>query len=380
MKQSIIIFFLILYNLSVSGQNIFFDDFETNLSKWEYSDSGLVQITDTNDSIHRSVLKLIPNKTSDCILIKNSDKWSEVLIEGQVLFPTDKHNYLGLVYNYNQNERIDFGCIYIKGNDSYIRVNPHRDGNASRALYEEYKTNLIEEVKIKSNVWVSFKAEIIGSECHFYVQDMKKPKVIFKHFEYSSGKLGFKPRFAGGECWLDNIQVNQIAEFSYTKPENHDSFDYQKESMLNRWKAIGPFCERIAQIEEQRFDSLIIDEKEYRWYNFQTDDRGCLVVGKICRYSTNQRYAYFSTTVETDTATIGELTFSSLNNLQVWVNSKFIGSVEKQKYAWYDFVKNPEHKGKSLPIKLRKGTNTILILVEGANYSGDGFYAQIKKL
>ncbi len=53
--------------------------------------------------------------------------------------------------------------------------------------------------------------------------------------------------------------------------------------------------------------------------------------------------------------------------------------IEKQKYAWYDFNRNPEHTGRSIPVKLKDGDNRILILVEGANYSGDGFYSLLKR-
>ena len=124
------------------------------------------------DANHKSILKLTPNKTAECVVLKNSDKWNGVLIEGEVLFPNDRHNYFGLVYNYQDDERKDFGCIYLKGNDSYIRVNPHRDGNASRTLYEEFKTDLTGSQKININEWIPFKAEIIGSECHFYIKDL----------------------------------------------------------------------------------------------------------------------------------------------------------------------------------------------------------------
>lgn len=56
------------------------------------------------------------------------DSGAGVRVEGEVLFPESGHSYLGLIYNYGEAKgRIDFGSIYIKGNDSYIRVNPHRD-------------------------------------------------------------------------------------------------------------------------------------------------------------------------------------------------------------------------------------------------------------
>ena len=50
--------------------------------------------------------------------------------------------------------------MYVKGNGSYIRVNPWRDGNVSRLLYEEYKTNLEEDQAIKIGEWHTFKMEV----------------------------------------------------------------------------------------------------------------------------------------------------------------------------------------------------------------------------
>lgn len=378
-KLIAVTFFLIL-GRGVFGQALFHDDFETDLGQWEYQEPGIAQIIKTGDLTHGSVLKLTPNRTAECVLIKDSDKWESIVIRGQALFPSDQHDYLGLVYNYHETDRIDFGCIYIKGKGSYIRVNPHRDGNASRALYEEYKTALTGNSEIKVNQWFSFKAEIIGSECHFYVTDMKKPKVVFKYFEYTKGKIGFKPRLVGGEVWLDNISVDQIESFSHSTSTVSNEIEYRKEVMINDWEALGPFCKRIPEIEKSRENGpIVIDEEEYDWSNFAIDTRGCLVAGKICRFSTNQKLAYFSTQVNSEKNTQTEVQFSSLNNLHVWVNSKYIGTIEKQRHAWFDFFQNPEHVGNNLPIVLRKGTNRILVLVEGGNYSGDGFYSFIKK-
>lgn len=377
---TITLFFL--FNTAIAfSQNLFYESFENGLINWQYTDSNIVQLFETQDTLHNTILKLIPNRTSDCLLIKNSDQWDSVMIEGEVLFPTNQHNYLGLVYNYQKRERKDFGCIYIKGNGSYVRVNPHRDGNASRALYEEYKTKLKEDRAIIINKWIPFKAEIIGSEIHFYVKNMSEPVVVFNDLEFSNGMIGFKPRFAGAECWLDNIKVRKIVEFSNSDKYSCKSHVYEKENMLYNWHAIGPFNKRLNEIETANSEnSVILDKNNYNWFKFDTDARGCIVAGKICRYTTNEKFAYFSTTISYDKATKANLMFSTLNNLHVWVNSEYLGMVDKQKYAWYDFDTNMDHNGRSIPVIFKKGTNRILILVEGANYSGDGFYSKIKKL
>lgn len=377
MKTIIMVFSLLLSN-AIYGQTLFHDDFEAGLGKWEYRGSGIAQIIATEDMTHRSVLKLTPNKSAECVLIKGSDAWKNVVITGQALFPTDQHDYLGLVYNHQEADRIDFGCIYIKGRGSYIRVNPHRDGNASRALYEEYKTALTGNSEVKVNQWFAFKAEITGSECHFYVVDMEKPKVIFRYFENHQGKIGFKPRLVGGEVWVDKISVNRIEGLSYAA-ESH-GIRYQRGEMLNDWKAIGPFQSRIAEVEKSKEDIPIhVDGKTRRWSTFTTDARGCLVAGKVCRYATDEKLAYFSTEIDSEKQWQTEIQFSSLNNLHVWVNSTYTGTVEKQRHAWFDAFQNAEHAGNSLPITLHKGSNRILVLVEGGNYSGDGLYARIKK-
>lgn len=376
-KHFIIILFLIL-SRAIYGQALFYDDFEAGLGQWEYQKPGIAQILQTEDAAHKSVLKLTPNKTAECVLIKDSKTWGNIVISGEALFPTDQHDYLGLVYNYQEADRIDFGCIYIKGKASYIRVNPHRDGNASRALYEEYKTALTGNAEIKVNKWFSFKAEIIGSECHFYVTDMEKPKVIFKYLEYPKGKIGFKPRLVGGEVWLDHISVNQIEGFSYRTESTR--IPYQRDVMLNDWKALGPFHTRKAEVEKSKKNVPIrMDGQAYTWSNFSTDPRGCLVAGKISRYATGEKLAYFSTTIHSEKKTQTEIQFSSLNNLHVWVNSAHVGTIEKQRHAWFDAFQEPEHAGNGLPIILQKGKNRILVLVEGGNYSGDGFYASVTK-
>ena len=150
--------------------------------------------------------------------------------------------------------------------------------------------------------------------------------------------------------------------------------------MINDWKAIGPFNKRIDDVEKSVENlPIIIDGQTYSWSEFATDERGCLLAGKLCRYSTDQKLAYFSTQIDSDKNLQTVIEFSSKNNLQVWVNSNFVGNIEKQRNAWFDFFQNPEHSGNRLPIELRKGTNQILVLVEGGNYSGDGVYAYVKK-
>ncbi len=106
----------------------FRDDFKGDLSGWELVGAHAVRIRDSGDPEHGRVLELEPDG-SVAALVKGSDQWGPLRIEADVLFPDDLDNYFGLIYHYTRGEtRTDFGSVYIKGNGSYIRVNPWRDG------------------------------------------------------------------------------------------------------------------------------------------------------------------------------------------------------------------------------------------------------------
>ena len=140
-----------------SAQILFEDNFEGNLSGWELNDTASVEIINSQDPKQGKVLVLTPNSNVSA-LIKNSNQWGSLRIEGKLLFPKNEHNYLGFIYNYIKSTiREDFGLLYVKGNGSYIRANPWRDGNVSRLLYEEYKINLEEDQAIKIGKWHTLK-------------------------------------------------------------------------------------------------------------------------------------------------------------------------------------------------------------------------------
>jgi hypothetical protein len=183
--------------MAIGNKISFQDDFEKGMDKWDLVNPPKVRIIESGDSGHGKVLALYAGAPVHA-LIKDSERWTNIKIEGDVLFPENEHNYMGLIYNYNVNgSRADYGCIYIKGNGSYIRVNPHRDYQVSRTIYEEYKTALTGLSAIIPGQWQHFKAEIMGSICHFYVGDMETPKITFNFHEYTSGQVGFEPRVYG---------------------------------------------------------------------------------------------------------------------------------------------------------------------------------------
>ncbi len=384
------IVFLLVHSSIVVAQVQFQDDFNGDLSGWELINKEFIKIIDSNDPDHGKALALYPNGTVHA-LIKNSEKWGAVRVEAQILFPDDNHNYFGLIYNFTQeNSRIDFGSLYIKGNGSYIRANPWRDGNASRLLYEEYKTRLVDDQAIKINKWHNIKAEILDNICHFYVGDMSTPKVTFDLYERSSGMVGFEPRVTGWPVWLDNVKVTSIKQLNYTGP-NIPTVNYDPDSLLTNWESIGPFKRHIKEIEQvsKSSQSLIsIDGQAYDWKPFATDKRGAVITGKLSEYAGERSVAYFRTMIPSDIHKTVVLHFSTTDELAFWVNGRFYGFIYRDGYvslpkndwnAWYDFWKNPEHAGRKVSIELEPGENQILIRVKNGQFASGGFWVRKEK-
>ena len=219
----------------ISQSQISFYGAYTANGNWDINNPEKIRIVDSKDSIHRKVLELHPGASNTFVLLKGTNyETSNLSVEGDVLFPEYDHNYLGFIYNYKVTGiRADYGCIYIKGNDSYVRVNPHRDGNVSRVLYNEYKTSLTGSDSIITNQWQHFKAEVRDSICHFYVGDMNIPKITYNFHEFSSGRIGFEPRVIGSEVWIDNISVSGIDHLNYTETSVHKDVQYEPEKTID---------------------------------------------------------------------------------------------------------------------------------------------------
>lgn len=274
-------------------------------------------------------------------------------IDGEFQFPTDKSAYLGLVYNYNEtDERTDFGSVYLKGDGSYLRVNPWRDGNASRLLYEEYRTNLIGEDAVETGEWQRFRVEVKGPVVHFYVGDSATPKLIFPHYEFESGSFGFKPRVAGSPVWIDNIRVTEIDDFSYNGSAIPDRRSY-KDKLTTNWEAIGPLAGASMAVERSTStDTRVTDEKygPLQWREFEADGRGAIITGRLTHYLGEKSVGYFRTLIEAEEDKDIILHFSTVDELALFVNGRFYGFIYRQGYvsgpgypwnAWYDFTDNP---------------------------------------
>lgn len=320
-------------------------------------------------------------------LIKNSDRWGSVRVEGEVLFPDDGDNYMGLIYNFTQRAtRTDFGSIYIKGNGSYVQVNPWRDGNASRLLYNEYTVRLTGDEAIRLNAWHRFKAEIKGNVCHFYVGDMNTPKVGFDLFEHTSGFIGFKPRIVGTPVWLDNIKVTSIAALSYATSRTPE-FVYAPDSLLTDWQAIGPLPQTVLAMDrssDATATKVLAEGVTYIWQPFATDARGAVVTGRITEYNGNKPVAYFRTLLRAEAEKSMTLHLTTLDELALFVNGRFEGFIHRDGYvsgendwnAWFDFWKNPKHAGSTVTIRLKAGVNQIVLRVRNGQFASGGFFAR----
>lgn len=353
------------------GQQRFADDFEDGLSGWEIAGDRGVYLLDSGDPEHGSVMVLHP--WGDVYaLVRESEAWGGVRMEGDVLFPDDEHNYLGMVYAFQKSgERTDFGLIYIKGNGSYLRVNPHRDFNVGRTLYEEYRTELTDDAAIVIDEWQRFRLEVIDGVAHLYVGAMDVPQLTFAHLELDSGAVGLQPRSVGGDVWVDNVTVSSIDDFSYRGPPL-PAHEYQPDSVLTEWTVAGPFAQTMDEFA--RHPAAFPD----RWRDFETDDRGAVVSASVVDYHGARPVAYFQTLVDAQEAGSAFLHLSTVDDLAVWVNGRFHWFMDRDPLAWWDFWFNEEHSGQRIPIELREGSNDVVIRVRGGVYATGGFFARVE--
>ena len=372
-----------------SAQILFEDNFEGNLSGWELNNTMSVEIIDSQNPKQGKVLSLTPNSNVSA-LIKNSNEWGSLRVEGKMLFPKNEHNYLGFIYNYKKStNREDFGLLYVKGNGSYIRVNPWRDGNVSRLLYEEYKTKLVEDQAIKIGKWHKFKMEVLNEICHLYINDMQRPKITFDLFELISGKIGFQPRVTGGGVWIDDIKITSIKQLNY-KGENIPHIKYEPNSLITKWEVFGPITKPNSVIEQAvNYDDVLVDKngESLNWKNFKTDPRVAIISAKITEYQGENTVAYFRTLLVAEEDKTVTLHFTTTDELALFLNGKDAGRVYRDGYvskdndwnAWYDFWKNSQHKGRKKKISLKKGKNQLVVRVRNGQFASGGFFVYMEK-
>lgn len=354
----------------LGAQVLFSDGFEHGLSGWETYGTLAPLLVDSGDDAHGQVLVLRPNGDTH-VLIRGSESWRGVRLEGSVLFPENVNNYLGIVYNLvRRGDRMDFGDIYIKGNGSYLQVNPHRDYNVGRTLYPERSVQLEGEDAIRIAEWQRFRVEVVGAECHFYVGDMRVPKLTFSDLELSSGAFGLQPRSVGGEVWVDDVVATSIPSFSYDGPPV-PAIAYDPSPLLRSWDVLGP-------LDRDRDEAARDPAAVIGWRPFATDARGAVVTGRVVDFHGPGNVAYFRTTLRSERAGPAVLHFSTIDDLAVWVNGRFHWFLDRDRRAWPDFLSNPDHEGQRIPIDLKAGDNDLVIRVHGGVYATGGFFVRFE--
>lgn len=368
----------------VVAQVRFTDDFEDgDLSGWTVLNPQAVRVIDSDSSDHGKVLEL---GADDAVvaLIRGSDQWGALQVKGDLLFPDGGDNYLAFVYHFKQDgRRTDFGSLYLKGNGSYIRANPWRDLNVSRLLYEEYLTRLQGPSAIEIGRWHSFKMEVMGENCHIYIDDMVTPRITFALYEGTAGLVGFNSRVAGSPAWIDNVRVTSIERLQYDGPPV-PSVSYSPESQITEWEVMGPFPGATAAVERSGpGPQVLVSGQEHDWRPFETDMRGAVISGRVTEFRGGRPVAYFRTFVTVPEKRSATLHVSSVDELAVWVNGRFHGYIYRNGYvddndwnAWYDYWQNPEHEGRRIQLELDKGTNHVVFRSYNGQFASGGFFAR----
>jgi len=353
------------------GRDLFVDDFESGLDRWEILGDRGVSLRDTDDARHETVLELTPNGDDVAALIRGSGSWSAVRVEGEMLFPTGAHSYLGLLYHHTtRGPRRDFGLVYVKGNDSYLQVNPHRDLNVSRLIYPEFHVPLDGPSAVEIGVWQRFAFEVSPRTVHVYIGDTTVPQLTFDGFELDRGEIGLQPRSVGGPVWIDNVRVRRLERPSYAGPPIPNP-EYAPDHLLTAWQAAGPFAGTNDAIARNP------DAPEASWSPAPVDWRGAVVTARTVDFHGPRRVAYFRTSVTATEDGSAELQLSSADDLALWINGHFAGFYARQAQTWFDFAHNPEHAGRSIPVELVAGRNDIVLRAIGGVYASGGFFARL---
>ncbi|MGI9626314.1 MAG: hypothetical protein ACR2QM_05720 [Longimicrobiales bacterium] len=365
---------------SAQQQPLFTDDFESGLGQWTFPVGMGAETIHSGDPLHGNVLSLQTVDRIVVALMDGSQNWDDVRIEGEVLFPEHVHNYLGFVYRYGEDDgRTDLGSLYIKGNGSYIRVNPHYDLNVARTLFEEYRTPLVGDAAIEIGEWTSFALEVVGSEAHLYVGDFTRPQITFPHFHRQTGGFGFKPRNPGGAVWVDNLSVHSIPGFTYSGAPLPD-IAYRTPPIDVTWDVMGPLTRFFPELETEPFDrdvALQDGGRSFSWEAFQPDLRGAVITSRVTDYEGPRKVAYFHGFVHSPEGQDVTLSLSTVDDLSIWLHGRFLGFVDGETNAWWDAWMNEDHANNVGTITLAEGDNHLIIRVVGGSYATGGFFLRL---
>lgn len=353
-----------------AGEPLLRDDFEVGLGHWTPFASEYVAIRKEPGRDNR-VLVLTPQpRKFSYVLLNGSDDYENVRMEGRFLFPTEGDGYLGFLYNYQAGaERLDFGCIYVKSNGSYLRMSPHYDGNPSWRLHEEMKVPLSGERRIEVGRWYRFRLDVVGHEARLYIDDVETPLATFGRFHLDRGALGLEARPGRGEpVWVDDVVVSRLDAPSAPAPRGA-----APDSPLSGWEVYGP------TLPPQGVTADYPELPDEGWIPFSPDERGALITGRLTQFSSGDRDTlYLRASFDAgDAPRPGWLAFSSANRLDVWLNGFYRGTVAADRFIWRDFLTNPAHTGAQLPMLPSAGRNDVLVRVHGRRFAGGGFFAEL---
>jgi hypothetical protein len=359
-----------------AGTPIFTDDFESGLSRWVPGGTGADGSIDVHDAgdAHGQVLRLRSNGDVHA-LIRGSDRWGGVALEGDVLFPAPGDSYLGVMYHVREARgRMDFGLVYLKyGRRVYLQANPHRDYNVTRTFYPEYEAPLVEGVTVEAGEWSRFRVEIVRGVAHFYVGDLATPAMTFAIAEPGAGMLGLQPRSVGEEVWIDNVVVTPLEAHSYRGPPRPAIATNAGQWDRLAWEVLGPLPRTDDRVARDDGSS------DARWSPFELDPRGAIETARVVDYHGLRTVAYFRARWRSDRAGEAVLRVSSVDDVAVWVNGAFAGFYAREAAAWFDAGTNPEHPGTQIAIPVAAGINTLVLRVRGGAYAAGGLFARIEQ-
>jgi hypothetical protein len=336
----------------------------------------------SGDAEHGNVLSLETDALPVYALIRGSEEWRSVRIEGRMRFPDPGESYLGFIYRYvDDSRRIDFGSVYVKGNDGCAQANPHFDTNVGRALYPEMRVTLTGESEVRIGRWQSFALEVVGGVAHLYVGESSVPAMTVPFGAPSSGAFGFKPRNPGARVWIDDLRVVEIDGFSYAGPPR-PPVAYRPEELVTEWSLLGPLSTMHADVEAGSVgpaDDILDDGRRVRWRPAPVDPRGALVTARATEYRGSRRVAYFRAEIPSTRTGPAVLEFSTTDALAIWLNGSFLGFAAAQDRAWWDAAPGSEHDPVRAAVTLRRGSNELLVRVVGGTYASGGFFLRVRR-
>jgi len=95
-----------------SGDTLWVETFDDGLDGWRMPYGQGAAFVPSGDPGRGNVLSLETGALPVYALIRGSEDWHSVRIEGQMLFPDAGDSYLGFIYRYvDDGRRIDFGSM-----------------------------------------------------------------------------------------------------------------------------------------------------------------------------------------------------------------------------------------------------------------------------